>query len=84
MEVDGQIAALGEVYQNALDLISKLNSFDGGDRERQELAEVIQTRLKAYESSLFALDLQIEDVLDEDLKRRHLVSLDRLKENLRL
>lgn len=84
MDVDGQIATLSDVYQSAVDLTARLAACAGDERERQELADVIQSKLKTYESSLASLDLQIEDELDEDAKRRYLVSLDRLKENLRL
>jgi hypothetical protein len=61
-----------------------LTEFSGPKVNRKGLANIIQSRLKGYETNIESLEIQMEDEPDGDVKSDHYVLLDRLKENLRL
>lgn len=83
MDVDTEVERLKSSYYALLELISRLSESSSSNK-RQELTDTVQLRLKDYESGVKSLDFLIADDLDPELKKQHLVSLDRLKEDLKI
>lgn len=84
MDIPTVVAHLVEANYGILDLIVQLGQFRGSQDAREELVSGIQTRMRNYDNSLEALEFEINDVTDAAAQRQYLVSLDRLKENLKL
>ncbi|KAA8910983.1 hypothetical protein TRICI_003994 [Trichomonascus ciferrii] len=83
MEVENEIDRLKDSYNALLELISRLQGTSSA-HQRQELADSVQLRLKEYENGVQALEFLIDDDVDMDQRKMHLVALDRLRENLKL
>jgi protein transport protein SEC20 len=84
MNVDNGAKRLLDSYHSLSELISRLSEFSGPKVNRKELADIIQSRLKEYETNIESLEIQMEDEPDGYVKSNYYVVLDRLKENLRL
>lgn len=83
-DIPTAIQHLVEAHYGIVDTTAQLSDFRGSKDAREELVANIQTRIRNYQSALEALEFEINDVAQVETRKRYLVSLDRLKENLRL
>ncbi|ANB11438.1 Sec20p [Sugiyamaella lignohabitans] len=86
MTIEEAITRQLDSYHLLLELITRLHTLSSSKEVRQELADLIQRRIKEYDTATESLEIQIENHVSQTdpNRKRYLVSLDRIRENLRL